>query len=173
MYFERSVDAIFKNWTALQMLVSNLAAGRHTNELAQWLLSATIQWIEENQGLESFEIAGFLEDVISREFNAQLDDGSYEEVARNICRMRSVCLESADEEAVRAEMAKLPRCDLSRCQVEDQRGEDSGEEAMDMSEVENAMGSLNASANGSSSGSRRPEPDEDGWCTVPSRNRNR
>lgn len=46
MYFNRAVEAILKNWTALQLLVSHQAAGGQSEELGNWIANATVTWFQ-------------------------------------------------------------------------------------------------------------------------------
>ena len=50
--FHIAVEAIFKNWTALQMAVKQGSAGPQSQAIASWLVEATVQWFSENKNLE-------------------------------------------------------------------------------------------------------------------------
>ena len=62
--FRFAVDAILKNWDALQMVVSHGAAGPESAKIAAWMVDATVQWFGENKDLEPDEVADFLLDII-------------------------------------------------------------------------------------------------------------
>lgn len=108
-------------------------------------------------------MADFLEDIITREFNAEIDDGSYNDVARNICRLYKVIATSAEAQVL-SELSKLPKCDLSQCQTNS--NDDSDDDEMEMDDVEEGIDQM------STKSKPRNEPDEDGWVTVPSRRKN-
>lgn len=160
-YFRASIDAIFKNWPALQLLVTNQAAGPQSAEIAEWMITATEQWFSENQNLSTSEVSSYLEDIIVNEFNVEIQDDSYDEIGQLLCKMASVCA-SQDEARIVAELQKLPKYDMAKCRIQqDEDGEsDSGDEdeSMDCDDV-SEMSNRN----------QKPQPDEDGWVTVPSR----
>merc|ERR1719357_1707343 len=83
--FYTAVDSIYQNWTALQLIVSNGAAGPKSKDIAKWMVSATVQWFSENKDLECDEVEDFLTDIITQEFNVQFDDGSAAEVSKLVC----------------------------------------------------------------------------------------
>ena len=159
-----------KNWTALQMLVSNSAAGQQSQAIADWLVEVTVQWFKDNANLTPAEVAGFLEDIVVHEFNVEVEDGSYDEVGRELCKMYDICTKGIEEEIL-THLKKLPKCDLSQCQV--QNGDESMDDVEDaINEVSESMAGLSSSqTNGESSGtsSNRPQTDEDGWTIVTSR----
>ena len=51
--FRFAVDAILKNWDALQMVVGHGAAGPESAKIAAWMVDATVQWFGENKDLEN------------------------------------------------------------------------------------------------------------------------
>jgi len=117
-FFNVAIDAIFKNWSALQLAVAHQAGGPESREKAEWMKSATENWFYENSNLEKWEVEGFLETVIVNEFYVQIDDGSLYEVAGKVCDFFEICSNS-DEETVRKKLLTLPKCDLSKCMVKD------------------------------------------------------
>jgi len=117
-FFNVAIDAIFKNWSALQLAVAHQAGGPESREKAEWMKSATENWFYENSNLEKWEVEGFLETVIVNEFYVQIDDGSLYEVAGKVCDFFEICSNS-DEETIRKKLLTLPKCDLSKCMVKD------------------------------------------------------
>ena len=59
-HFHTAVAAVFKNWTALQLAVSQGAAGPQSAAIATWMVEATVQWFAENKDLECYEVEDFL-----------------------------------------------------------------------------------------------------------------
>ena len=116
-YFHISCDAILKNWTALQLAVSQGAGGPQSKEIAQWMVDAVVQWFNENENLEAYEVTGFLEQIIAQEFNLQIDDGSSDEIGTTICEFYKLCSSTKSSEEIISKIRTLPKCDLSRCQV--------------------------------------------------------
>merc|ERR1719383_1147235 len=93
-YFKVAIDALFKNWTALQMLVGTGAGGPQSREKAEWMTGVTENWFYENKDLEVYEVSVFLDEILINEFNVSVDDGSLEDVARSICEFFSLCQNS-------------------------------------------------------------------------------
>merc|ERR550519_2790963 len=83
--FHSAVDAIFQNWTALQLSVSQGSAGPQSADIARWMVSATVQWFSENKNLECDEVEDFLTDIVNQEFNVLIDDGSVTETSKLVC----------------------------------------------------------------------------------------
>ena len=67
-YFHTACDAILKNWTALQLAVSQGAGGPQSKEIAQWMVDAVVQWFNENDNLQGYEVTEFLEQIIIQEY---------------------------------------------------------------------------------------------------------
>ena len=119
--FNVAIDAIFKNWTALQLAVYNVsivcilhynrvlliqdAGWPHSKEKAQWMVGVTENWFYENKDLEYYEVADFLEEVIQNEFHCFVEDGSLREVAREVCFYYKYC-STRDEETIRRKLQR-------------------------------------------------------------------
>lgn len=160
-HFSTALDAILRNWVALQLSLSH--SGVNAAQFNPWLNQSITQWFKDNQNLEAHEVEGFLEDVVATEFDVEIDDGSYPEVAALICRFFQIC-STQPEEQVLAQLRTLPKCDMSQCQIED---EDERDHATDP----NGEPSEPMDTEGESRPIRSapPEPDEDGFVTVVSR----
>ena len=159
--FHSAVDAVFQNWTALQMAVSQGAAGAQSADIAKWMVGATVQWFSENKDLETYEVEDFLIDIVNQEFNVLVDDGSVIEISKLICDFHRLSTSRDCEAELKRRLEALPKCDLSKCQV------DQGE-APDVDESDNLEGS-NEDANESMDTTDEPEPevqDPDGWTVV-------
>ena len=122
--FHSAVDAVFQNWTALQLAVTQGAAGPQSANIAKWMVSATVQWFSENKNLEYDEVEDFLADIINQEFNVLIDDGSVTETSKLVCDFYRLC--SLSKENCRLEINRFLQavtdCDLSKCKV-DKRAE--------------------------------------------------
>ena len=82
------------------------------------MVGATETWFYENDDLEDWEVADFLEDVASTEFNLEVNDGSYLEIGKKICEYFEFCNNNS-ENAVRKKLLSLPRCDVEKSKVDD------------------------------------------------------
>ena len=122
--FHVSVDAIFKNWTALQLAVSQGAGGTQSKEIADWMVDALVQWFNENENLEPYEVTEFLEQIINQEFNLIVDDGSTDQIGTTVCEFFQLCTSSKSNDEILNKIRSLPKCDLSKCTVEGQTNED-------------------------------------------------
>jgi len=116
--FNEAIASIFKSWSALQLAVAHETGGPQSKEKAEWMVGATETWFYENEDLEDWEVADFLEDVTSAEFNLEVNDGSYMEIGKKICEYFQFC-NSNSESAVRAKLLSLPRCDVEKSKVDE------------------------------------------------------
>jgi len=161
-FFNVAIDAIFKNWTALQLAVNQSAGGPQSKEKAEWMKGVTENWFYENSNLDKYEVEDFLEQIIINEFYVQIDDGSLYEVASKVCEFYDICTKN-DEETIRKKLLTLPRCDLSKCRVKDGDDAEVG--------LENPEENLESIENLEIEKKKKYEPeiDEDGFEMVQSR----
>ena len=129
--FKAAVEAILKNWTALQMAVAQNAAGAESKAIAAWMPEATTQWFSENKDLQADEVEDFLSDIINQYFNILVQDGSAEETSKLICKFYALSNDSSvSEDKFKASLqTSLPKCDLSVFKIAD---DDEAEEVMEM-----------------------------------------
>jgi pre-rRNA-processing protein TSR2 len=157
-HFRTAVEAILKNWTALQLAVSQHAAGGHSAAVANWMVDAVLQWFSENKDLQPFEVSEFLEDILNQEFNVIIEDGSSDEIGTFICEFFSLCLTKSEEEVV-ARLRTLPKCDLAACRVE------SDEQGTEANQAELA-GNLEDMDLDVEPTKKQPEVDPEGWQVI-------
>jgi len=163
-YFKTAITAIFKNWSALQLAVAHNAGGPQSKEKADWMEEVTEQWFYDNQDIQPYELADFLEDIVITEFNnLQIDDGSFNEVGRQVCEYFQVC-KTQSETAVLARLQELPRCDLSQSRVEE--GDEMDEEEGAGADVVNGLENVEEMNNLKIHKQKEPEIDEDGFQMV-------
>ena len=177
-YFHISCDAILKNWNALKLAVSNGARGPQTSEIAQWMVAAVVQWFNENENLEGYEVADCLEQIMAQEFNMLIGDGSSDEIGTAICEFYQLCSSSKSPEEIISKVRALTKCVLSISElliIYQINGEQS--KIIDGSKVEEQMTgmevdettppgpSMQQNANAYASTSIK-EPDVDGWMVV-------
>lgn len=165
--FRFAVDAILKNWDALQMVVSHGAAGPESAKIAAWMVDATVQWFGENKDLEPDEVADFLLDIIAKYYNVDVQDGSGRYIGRLICRFFSAATDTnKSDESFRNSLQKaLPKCDLSVFKVTENGVQVAEEDnlAKDMQELNFQDEKKQENTN------NEPIVDEDGFTTVVSR----
>ena len=125
--FKFAVDAILKNWTALQMAVAQAAAGPESANIASWMSDATVQWFSENKDLAPYEVEEFLLDIINQYFNVLIEDGSAQDISQLICKFYTIASDvkgTSDEEFRNSLQSSLPKCDLSVFKVSAEEPED-------------------------------------------------
>jgi len=136
--FYSAVNAIFQNWTALQLIVSQGAAGSESANIAKWMVTATVQWFSDNEDLECYEVEDFLLDIINQEFNVQMDDGSEKDVSKLVCEFYKLSSSPKYKAEFERRFQELPKCDLTKCQVNDQEtSKDNHVEAEDNNDIKN------------------------------------
>ncbi|CAB4057183.1 SART3 [Lepeophtheirus salmonis] len=102
-YFLTAIEAILSNWTALQLAISQNAAGSNSIAVGTWMSGAIVSWFEENKNVEYYEATELLETILNQEFNLIVQDGSADEIGRliysNLCpnvTSQSVKIEDPD-----------------------------------------------------------------------------
>lgn len=162
--FHSAVDAIFQNWTALQLSVSQGSAGPQSADIARWMVSATVQWFSENKNLECDEVEDFLIDIVNREFNVLIQDGSPTEISKLICDFYKLSTSRDGEDEFKRRLQELPKCDLSKCQVDQGPSEEEHVECPDENNAEGIADQLDKNLV-----LEEPQPEEkdpDGWEVV-------
>ena len=129
------------------------------------MVGVTENWFYENKDLENYEVADFLEEIIQNEFNLSIDDGSLLEVGTYLTEYFKICtIPSYEEETVLNFLRWLPKCDLSKCKVEDE-DEMMEDNRMDTEESISQINNLQISERKTD----EPEIDESGFVLVKSR----
>ena len=173
--FHASVDAILKNWTALQLAVSQGAGGTQSKAIADWMVDAVVQWFSENENLEPYEVTEFLEQIINQEFNLIVDDGSTDEIGTTVCEFFQLCKSSKSNDEIMNKIHSLPKCDLSKCTIDGQTNQEETitlnqnnlEEQMNTMEVDNDNTSTSDPSDTlNRANGPRTVPDPDGWVVV-------
>ena len=190
--FGRCVAAIFRRWTALQLAVENEWGGPASKQKAEELKDNVLEWLLEEGAKERYEddLEDALEDSLTDDFRVNLEDGSAREVARLVFQARAACAaENAAEveriagrppaEGGAAAMADagvgrsvrqtadgrlLPKGVGAPDEDSSDDEEDDGGDSSDDDEGEGQHKRMEAPARAT-----KPEPDEDGWTTVPVR----
>ena len=173
--FRMAVEAILKNWSALQMVVTQGAAGPESANIAAWMVDATVQWFGENKALQADEVEDFLLDIINQYFNVLVQDGSAEEIGQLICSFFSAAADkNTTDESFRTSLQKaLPKCDLSVFKVNNdiQELEEENNLAKDLQELN--VQEEKSDEQESISVNKEPIVDADGFTTVVSSSKRR
>ena len=91
--FNNAVRAIFSRWTLLRLAVDQGWADGDEAQKADALVTRILEMVAPSvrRVPDESEIADVLHDSIEGTFNAQAEDGSVEEIARTILRLRAEC----------------------------------------------------------------------------------
>ena len=91
--FANAVRAIFSRWTLLRLAVDQGWADGDEAQKADALVTRVLEMVAPSvrRVPDESEIADVLHDAIESTFNAQAEDGSVEEIARTILRLRAEC----------------------------------------------------------------------------------
>ncbi|XP_059163978.1 pre-rRNA-processing protein TSR2 homolog [Physella acuta] len=176
--FGNAVSQLLNSWKALQLAVEHGFGGAESREKAKWLIYAIETWFTENEGIETFEVEDFLEDVLNTEFDLILEDNSVPEISRLLCLYYRLCQENKQEE-LQERLQMLPKVSLQDCCI----GNDSSDEIDCDIEVETSpsgtctvSNQVQASNVPSSSDcaeemetSEEKPPVEDGWQVITSK----
>ena len=174
-HFRTAVDAIFANWPGLQLVIGHNSLGQPKHIVAQWLVDSTVQWFCDNKDLEKQEVEEFLDSVFDREFSCLMQDGSTGETATMLCEFFTLCHDSRTSEGeIMTKLRALPKCDLSRCQVQVDDDDAAVDALPPQQEQQNGDGAHESQGDQDmdveESGSAET-PDPDGWVTVASKGR--
>ena len=174
-HFRTAVDAIFANWPGLQLVINQNSLGQPKPVVAQWLVDSTVQWFCENKDLERHEVEEFLDSVFDREFNCLMQDGSSGDTAAILCEFYTLCFANrTSEEDIMTKLQALPKCDLSRCQVQvddDDAAVDAPPPQPEQQNGVSAHENLGDQDMDVEEGGSAETPDPDGWVTVASKGR--
>lgn len=117
------VQAAFRSWSSLQYVMDQHSGMRMTNTLTQWMAEELVKFFENNDNLEEWEVADWLYEVVDKNTNVRLDDGSSDQTAHFLCKTHDLLKHSRFNE-VQAELNQLPSYDPSLFTVQaDQEGE--------------------------------------------------
>ncbi|KAI8822936.1 Pre-rRNA-processing protein TSR2-domain-containing protein [Fimicolochytrium jonesii] len=185
--FTTAVRLVFDRWTALQLALDHQMAGTSTPQRATELLEHTLDFFTQYKSdVEAHEIAENLKAFFNEIFNAELDDGSPEQIGRTLVRCWREVVEEGDATGVeemrrKAEQARTRnagRQSQSQRHPSNEDSSSSDEESDGDAEVvaeAGATGSINRDDGGAAPmevdeepAARRPEPvvDEDGFELV-------
>jgi len=167
-HFQTAVEAIFEDWTALQLAVKQGAGGPQSVAIAKWMVEATVKWFSENKDLEFYEVEDFLAEIIDHEFNLRIDDGSTSEISRLLCEFYTLSSSKTHEDELKKRLQALPKCDLSKCRIEESNYVDEDEMQTETSErhdtIANGMNQM--SLDDDQETTTESVQDPDGWTVV-------
>ncbi|KND04900.1 uncharacterized protein SPPG_00594 [Spizellomyces punctatus DAOM BR117] len=170
--FTDAVQCVFERWTALQLALDHQMAGISTAERPQELLEHTCAFFQQYRtDVMPHEIAENLKDFFDEVFNAELDDGSPEQIGKTLVRLyRDVVVEGKTEEVLEMKAKAQSSGRAAGESVKAGDGDDSSDDEVDGSTGSDAM-EVDSGPTQSETSNRRPDPvvDEDGFELVQSK----
>ena len=192
--FRRGVKAVFDRWTAIQLAVVNAWGGAESERKVNETEEEIAAWFASRKRKDELELEDLLIEILGDDFNVSCEDGSPREVAKALWAMHEQCAEGTYDFVAQIESTPLPREAIERSKLieEDRRwtmngggdmdtgdsssdGEDDNMEEVDADgladQLGGAFGVRDEGDDTADVSARRGknEPDDDGWCTVPSR----
>ncbi|XP_068027116.1 pre-rRNA-processing protein TSR2 homolog [Melanerpes formicivorus] len=87
--FTQGVRAVLGGWAALQLAVAQGFGGPGGAQKADWLVGALGDFFTQNADLEEEEVEQFLAEVMDNEFDTAVEDGSLQQVSRELLSLFS------------------------------------------------------------------------------------
>ncbi|XP_056218627.1 pre-rRNA-processing protein TSR2 homolog [Falco biarmicus] len=167
--FAQGVQAVLSGWAALQLAVAQGFGGPQGPEKAAWLAGALQDFFAQNAELQEEEVEEFLAEVMDNEFDTAVEDGSLQQVSRELVTLFAQA-SRGDVAGVREALGALARRGPALCAAlaaahpaptpaTPGRGEEEEEEEESSKEEEEAMEC------------GTPPPPPDGWTLVRRRRR--
>ncbi|KAI8808478.1 hypothetical protein BJ742DRAFT_772141 [Cladochytrium replicatum] len=169
--FAEAVQIVFKHWTALQLAVDHQTAGPDTDIVASNLVRDVIAFFQsEGSTVAMDELAWNLEDCFANDLHVDLEDRSFEQVARRCVELYGEIVgrgETKSLEALRQAAQSSPSAtQMSKGEVHEEEVDDDDDE----------MGmEVDAPVAGPSSSAPAPpkDIDEDGFELVQKKGKRR
>ncbi|XP_043701349.1 pre-rRNA-processing protein TSR2 homolog isoform X1 [Telopea speciosissima] len=188
--FAEGISLLLSRWTSLQMAVQNEWGGRNSRQKSDQLATDLMSWFSQSkEPLYIDDLENMLDETMMLSFNAEIEDGSVEEVAEQLMIMHEDCLQGNCEsvEKLRKSSSGAEAVSRSRQMVNDDDGDDDGDDDDDDDDDESSddgssnmvmdelKPTLNPKPEPMSVDVQRPRETveaEDGWTVVgPRRNK--
>lgn len=174
------VSLVLSRWTALQMAVQDEWGGRDSRRKADEFGETLLSWFANfKDPLDVYDLEDLIEERMITDFNAELEDGSIQEVAGQLMDIYEECLSGYCTIIERLRETNPAKSSVSQskqvtteggCNSDDDEVDDyeeNSEETSDMA-IDEPIPEVKL-ANVPKS---KQVPDEDGWCVVaPRKNR--
>ncbi|WVZ60002.1 hypothetical protein U9M48_010078 [Paspalum notatum var. saurae] len=163
-----AIGLMFGRWTALQMAVENQWGGRESRAKADQLGESILSWFCDSKGPHYFEdLADMMDDQISESFNADFEDDSIEEVAKQLLIIHEECLQNNYSSIEKLRNSHVQGNAVAQSRQIAAEDSDSSDDDESMMEDEAAPGPEQMAVDRPRPS--RPAPDADGWTVVPPR----
>ncbi|XP_043691452.1 pre-rRNA-processing protein TSR2 homolog isoform X2 [Telopea speciosissima] len=171
--FSEGISLLLSRWTSLQMAVQNEWGGRNSHQKSEQLAVDLFSWFSQSkEPLYIDDLENMLDETMMLSFNAEIEDGSIEEVAEQLMIMHEDCLQGNYEsvEKLSKSSSEAEAVSQSRRMVNDDEDEDesSDDESSDMV-MDEPKARLNPKPEPMLEDVQRPRETveaEDGWTVV-------
>ncbi|XP_066989029.1 pre-rRNA-processing protein TSR2 homolog [Macrobrachium rosenbergii] len=124
--FRTGVEALLKNWNALQFAVQQQTGGPQSKEIADWMVGVVEQFFYENEDLDGEEVGDFLSTLMDQELNTEICDQSEDEIGHHLCQFFKLCSDGNSNQVLE-EISKIPSVSIGSCSVQEESSEMCGE----------------------------------------------
>lgn len=157
--FAKAARVLFRRWTALGLAVSQSWGGNDSEQKAESLLEEVFQLFEERgSAVTEQELGQLLLEAMEEDFNAQLEDGSAEQVAHELVMLHADCV---NKELSRPQRIIAGDNNPSQVAPGVAQSREEGQEDASMGDDEPAE-----EGRGDSGSMNEPQVDEDGFQVV-------
>ncbi|KAF2075374.1 hypothetical protein CYY_003350 [Polysphondylium violaceum] len=161
--FEMTVNRIFREWTALQLALTNEWGGRATREAAEEMKQDVLDLFLMGKPVYTDQIEAILDESLSQDLNTVAEDGSYKQVAQLIIQCFNFCVHGQYNEInnlLGPETASSVKNCIKIGNDDDDDVSEMGDDSEMMDDDDDMMD------DGKETIKKYSEPDEDGWVTV-------
>ncbi|XP_077247252.1 uncharacterized protein LOC143887010 [Tasmannia lanceolata] len=132
---EEGISLIFSQWTALQMAIQNEWGGKDSRQKSFQLSSDLLSWFLQSKVPHYIDdLENLLDESMMLSFNAEIEDGSIEEVAEQLMIMHEDCIQGNYESIEKLRNSDMGAHSVSQSKqvIDEKYDESSYEEASDM-----------------------------------------
>ncbi|KAJ3674758.1 hypothetical protein LUZ60_005374 [Juncus effusus] len=171
------VSLVLGRWTGLQMAVAEQWGGRESRRKADELAADILSWFTQTKPpLYIDDLEELIDQTMIASFNAEIEDGSIEEIAEELMLMHEDCLKGNYESIQKLKQLGPQTNSVSQSQLvvnegddDDESSDESESDSMAIDESAKQSDSMNLDPSRSNN---KPVSDPDGW-TVVANKRNR
>ncbi|XP_068208591.1 pre-rRNA-processing protein TSR2 homolog [Palaemon carinicauda] len=124
--FRTAVEALLKNWNALQFAVQQQTGGPQSKEIANWMVGAVEQYFYENEDLDGEEVGDFLVTLMDQELNTEVCDQSEDEIGQHLCQFFKLCSDGNSNQVLE-EISRIPSVSLGSFNIQEESAEVCGD----------------------------------------------
>ncbi|KAK5575545.1 hypothetical protein RB653_006678 [Dictyostelium firmibasis] len=172
--FDQAVLRIFKEWTALQLAITNEWGGRTTSERAEDMRQDVLDLFLMGKQVYPDQIEKILDECLSQDLNTVAEDDSCKQVANLVIQCYNLAIKGAYNDMVSLlgpETASVISSCVKGAGNDSDDEIDGGESEMGDDDDEMMDDGDDMNDDNTNKPKKYSEPDEDGWVTVNSKRR--